>query len=69
MGRQRRQKNQIGIVWVFESVAVRDKYYPTENSTGSEAVSEAENKLKEVNEEFNKYATFSYRIYTDWIVK
>jgi len=63
------RKNQIGLVWIFESVAVRDKYFPNEGSTGSEAVLAAEEKLKAMNEEFDKYAALSDRIYTDWLVK
>src|SRR4030043_1710408 len=45
-------KNQLGTISIFESVAVRDKYYPVENSEGiSEAASGAEEKLKAINEE------------------
>jgi hypothetical protein len=64
-------KNQIGTILVFESVAVRDKYYPAENSEStSDAAKAAEEKLKAINEEFQKYILGgTKRFYTDWIVK
>jgi hypothetical protein len=65
------KKDQFGTVMVFESQAVRDKYYPQEDAeTPSEAAAAAEEKLKTVYEEAAKYVQpGGKRVYTDWIVK
>lgn len=65
------KKNQFGTIMVFESVAVRDKYYPVEDAdTPSEAARLSEERLKAINEEAGKYVlSGSKRVYTDWIVK
>lgn len=63
-------KNQIGIITYFESVAVRDKYYPVENgTTSSDAVKVAEEKMKPLNDEASKLVVDAKRVYTDWIIK
>lgn len=64
-------KNQFGTILIFESVELRDKYYPVEDSeTLSEAAQIAEGKLKAINEEFGKYIlNGTTRYYTDWIVR
>jgi len=63
-------KNEVSFVVYFESVAVRDKYYPKENDTiNSAAVKEAEAKLKPLNDEMNKYIKEGTRVYTDWVIK
>jgi hypothetical protein len=64
------KKNQIASVDVFESVAVRDKYYPTEGSEGSETAKAAGEKMKAINDEMGKFfMSGGTRVYTDWIVK
>lgn len=65
------KKDQFGSIMIFESKEVRDKYYPTPDSTTpSEAAAAAEEKLKTINEEFAKYLQDGgKRVYTDWIVK
>ena len=65
------KKNQMGTMDVYESVAVRDKYYPAENdSTESEAFKVANEKMKAMNAEMGKFFIGSgVRTYTDWIVK
>jgi hypothetical protein len=63
-------KNQFGIMDVFESVAVRDKYYPIENDTATSAAAKtAQMKMKVLNDEFGKYILDAKRAYTDWIIK
>lgn len=71
MGNRGEKKNQIGIIEYFESVAVRDKYYPTENDTiMSATVKAAEDKLKAINDEMAKlFLPGSTRVYTDWLIK
>jgi hypothetical protein len=64
------KKNQIAIVDVFESVAVRDKYYPTDGSEGSDVAKAAGEKMKAINDEMGKFfMSGGTRVYTDWIVK
>ena len=65
------KKNQMGTMDVYESVAVRDKYYPTENdTTSSEAYKVASEKMEAMNNEMNKFFIGGgVRTYTDWIVK
>jgi hypothetical protein len=63
-------KNEVSFATYFESVAVRDKYYPKENDTiNSPAVIEAEAKLKPMNDEMNKLIKSATRVYTDWVIK
>lgn len=71
MGDRGEKKNQLGEVWYFESVKVRDKYYPTENdTTNSDAVKAAEEKMnKDINNGFSKFLVSGKRVYTDWIIK
>ena len=65
------KKNQIGTMDVYESVAVRDKYYPAENGTiMSEAVKVASEKMKAMDAEMSKFFIGEgLRTYTDWIIK
>lgn len=70
-GNRGEKKNQIGVIDYFESVAVRDKYYPVENDTTmSEVVKSSEEKMKTINEEMGKFfMPGSTRVYTDWLIK
>jgi len=72
-GNRGEKKNQIGVIDYFESVAVRDKYYPIENdTTSSAAVKAAGEKMKAINEEVGKFflpGSTSNRVYTDWLIK
>jgi hypothetical protein len=66
------KKYQIGMIWYFESVAVRDKYWPVENDTTMSAAAKAagEKLTKEIGKEASKYVIGgSERIFTDWIIK
>jgi len=70
-GNRGEKKNQIGVIDYFESVAIRDKYYPIENDTTMNAVVKAaEEKMKSINEEVGKFfVPGSTRVYTDWLIK
>jgi hypothetical protein len=64
------KKNQIGVMDIFESVAVRDKYYPTEGSEGSDVAKAAQEKMNAINGEVGKFfLSGGIRTYTDWIIK
>lgn len=64
------KKNQIGEIWLFESVALRNKYFPVENDTTmNEAVKVATAKMKTMDAEAGKYVKSWNRVYTDWIIK
>ena len=62
------KKDQIGFMWYFESVKVRDKYYPTEFDF-SDAAQLAWGRMDALSEEESKYAVMSSRIFTDWVIK
>jgi hypothetical protein len=64
-------KYKLGILIIFESVELRDKYYPKENDTTlSEAQKALNEKMKDLDkEESDKYLISANRTYTDWIVK
>jgi hypothetical protein len=70
-GNRGEKKNQIGVLEYFESIAVRDKYYPVENDTTmSVVVKAAEEKMKAINEEEGKFFVGDgTRVYTDWVIK
>lgn len=65
------KKTQIGFLDVYESVAVRDKYYPIENDTTmTEVVKMATEKMKVINQEMSKFFIGGgVRTYTDWVIK
>jgi hypothetical protein len=58
---------KFGQIAVFESEAVRDKYYK-EDGSYSEAGNEAMKKVQPVVDEFATIGTFSSK-YTDWIIQ
>jgi hypothetical protein len=64
-------KYKLGILLVFESVELRDKYYPKEDDTELSETQKALNeKMKDLDkEEIDKYVVAAKRTYTDWIVK
>jgi hypothetical protein len=64
-------KNKFGAILIFESVAVRDKYYPVEDgNTTSDALKAATEKMKAMDAELSKYLVSGARTtYTDWIIK
>ena len=64
-------KNKFGVILIFESVAVRDKYYPVADAnTTSDAYNTAVEKMKVMNAERAKYVVSGTRTtYTDWIIK
>ena len=63
-------KFRYGEMWVFDDVATRNKYFPTENDTvNSAALTAAMTKLKAINDESAKYVLNAKRVYTDWLVK
>jgi len=62
-------KNQIGSLTYYESLAVRDKYFPDESGKLSDVALAAEEKMKALNEELDKYLVEIKRTYTDWIIK
>ena len=65
------KKNKFGAILIFESIAVRDKYYPTEDgTTTSDAVKAADEKMKAMDTELSKFVVSGSRTtYTDWIIK
>jgi hypothetical protein len=64
-------KNKFGAILIFESVAVRDKYYPDEDAnTTSDATKASTEKMKVMDAELSKYVVSGTRkTYTDWIIK
>jgi hypothetical protein len=64
------KKYQIGVLWYFESLAVRDKYWPTDTTETAAAKTAGEKLTKEISAEVSKYVIgASERIFTDWIIK
>lgn len=62
------KKDQMGIMWYFVSVKVRDKYYPNETDLSTEAMAAWERMNPIITEE-SKYVSESIRVYTDWVIK
>lgn len=63
-------KFRYGEMWVFDNVALRDKYFPMENDTAtSPAMKAIMPKINALNEESSKLVLNSKRVYTDWLVK
>ena len=60
-------KGRVGSVFVFETVALRDKYAP-EKDTPSELALVAMEKMKPVEEELSRLVTSWSTTYTDWEV-
>jgi len=71
IGDRGENKNKLGSIVIFESIAVRDKYYPAEDEeTISDAVKAANEKMKVMDAEMSKYVVSGTRAtYTDWIIK
>ena len=61
-------KFKIALMEVFESVQVRDKYYPAPDKPTPEAEA-ASNKLQESLGDMSKIFLDYSSVYTDWIVK
>ncbi len=61
-------KNKLAIMIVFESVEVRDKYYPAPDEVSPE-YDAAEAKMTAILEEMNKHIVDFTRVYTDWVIK
>jgi hypothetical protein len=63
-------KFRYGEMWIFDDVATRNKYFPTESDTAmSAAMKNVVTKMKALNDESNKYVLSAKRVYTDWLVK
>jgi hypothetical protein len=62
-------KNQIGSLTYYESLAVRDKYFPDESGQLSDAAKAAEEKMKDLNQELDRYLVEITRTFTDWIIR
>lgn len=60
-------ENKIGQIEVFESEAVRDKYYKKDGSLTDEG-NEAMKKIQPVMDEFVPMGTFT-TVYTDWVIQ
>jgi hypothetical protein len=60
-------ENKFGQIAVFESEAVRDKYYNKDGSL-SDAGNEAMKKMQPVLDEFTPMGTFT-TVYTDWVIQ
>jgi hypothetical protein len=60
-------ENKFGQLAVFESEAIRDKYYKKDGSY-TEAGNEAMKKLQPVLDEFIPMGTFT-SVYTDWVIQ
>jgi hypothetical protein len=61
------KKNQYATMYYYESLKVRDKYYPNETDLSNEAIAAWE-KMKSISEEESKYILESTRVYTDWVI-
>ena len=68
MGDRGEKKNQIGEILYFESVKLRDKYWPVED-TSSDFEKAAAEKMKPIDEEFRKLVVDITNDYTDWVIK
>ena len=68
IGDRGEKKNQIGEILYFESVKVRDKYWPVED-TSSDFEKAAAEKMKPIDEEFRKLVVDITNDYTDWVIK
>jgi hypothetical protein len=60
-------ENKIGQIEVFESEAVRDKYFKKDGSLTT-AGNEAMEKIQPVMDEFAPMGTFT-TVYTDWVIQ
>ncbi len=64
------KKNQIGELWYFDSVKLRDKYFPSpDDTTSTEFDKAATKRLKPLSDEWSKYVLSGTSVYTDWIIK
>ena len=61
--------NCVSLLWVFNSVEVRDKYFDKEGNNTELFNSRAEKFSQSIDEELNKLGTFSEKHYTDWIIQ
>ena len=61
-------KNKMAIMNVFESIEVRDKYYPATDELSPETEA-AVAKMAEIKDEMNKFVVDYTRVYTDWVIK
>jgi hypothetical protein len=62
------KKDQIGILWFFESVEVRDKYWPNEIGS-TDLAKEASSNMREINAEAGKYRASITTVFTDWMIQ
>ncbi|MCX6302034.1 MAG: hypothetical protein NTW82_07595 [Bacteroidia bacterium] len=60
--------NKLALMTVFESVAVRDKYYPGSDKTSPESDAANEKVVAAIGDVSNILLSYT-TIYTDWIVK
>lgn len=60
-------ENSIGLVYLFKSVEVRDKYWP-QKDVSSELALEATKKLQPILEELRKLGTATSKSQTDWVI-
>ncbi|MCX6254310.1 MAG: hypothetical protein NTV31_07520 [Bacteroidia bacterium] len=67
-GNRGERKNQIALMTVYESIQVRDKYYPSADKTSPEADATSE-KMKTITEEMMKVVVDYTPVYTDWVIK
>ena len=58
----------ISLLMVFQSEAIRDKYFKPEGDF-NDAGKEAADKLKSIFEEGSKFARTTKDLYTDWIIQ
>jgi hypothetical protein len=60
--------NKIALMTVFESVAIRDKYYPDPDKSSPEATAADEKVVAAIGDVSNILLGYT-TVYTDWIVK
>ena len=60
-------ENKLGLLFLFESVEARDKYWPTMDGA-SELAEQGFAKLTSMWEELNKLGTWT-SVHTDWVVQ
>ena len=63
------ENNQLGLIFIFKSEEVRNKWYAGEGQIRESLREDFEAAIKEVREERAKYAKSVSSIYTDWVVQ
>ena len=64
------KKNQFAEILYFESLEVRNKYWPiADDTTATDFDKAAAVKMKVITDEWSKYVSTGTSVYTDWVIK